>query len=449
MYPAHGKISVRFFSLGCPKNLVDSEVMAGILAKNNFKVLPHDNSPCDAVIVNTCGFIEAAKQESIDALLKLAMEKKKGNIKLVVAAGCLSQRYVRKLPELLPEVDAFIGTGDFSRLSHIIHEKLSGLKNRNFVRDPAELADSTSPRLYSTPFYTRYVKISEGCSHKCSFCAIPQMRGKPKSRTPRDIFAEIQQGIDSGVKEFNLIAQDLNEYGRDLEKRESLSGLINLLASCKGEIWLRLLYMYPLQFPDRLVDAIRNNPHVVSYVDIPLQHIDDRILRSMRRGSSSRHIYRLIEKLRKKIPDIVIRTAFIAGYPGETDRQFGYLVDFINKAEFDHVGVFPYSPEEKTPSAGLSRQIPEKTRNERRDILMKTQQKISLKKNRGHVGKTFRVLANSSETGRFYGQAPEIDGVVRFCHSKKAGLSSRPSPGQFVPVRITSATEYDLKGEIG
>lgn len=444
------KISVRFVSLGCPKNLVDSEVMAGILQKDQFSILPPDQAT-DVGVVNTCGFIDASKKESIDTILELAQEKKAGRLKLLIVSGCLSQRYAGELPKLLPEVDAFIGTGDFKKLSQIIHDKMGGEKKRDFIRYPEELPTSETPRAISTPFYTRFVKVSEGCSHACSFCTIPMMRGGLKSRTSDDVVAEISKGIESGVKEFNLIAQDLNEFGRDLAERDSLYNLFEKLSALKGDFWIRPLYMYPLQFPDKLIRLMSEHPHVIPYVDIPLQHIDDRILKSMKRGSSSKYIYRLIEGLRKQIPGIILRTTFIVGYPGETEEEFERLHDFIREMKFDRLGVFTYSDEEGTAAFDIADRVPQKTKEERRDRLMRLQQEISLQKNKGYVGKSLKVLyegENAPEgyqgTGRFYGQAPEIDGQVYF--KFKPGQKP-PKAGSFINARVIEALEYDLVAE--
>lgn len=447
------KPSVRFISLGCPKNLVDSETMAGLLAQGSFEVKPSD-SDADVGIINTCGFIEDSKKESIDTILELAREKKAGRLKLLVVTGCLSQRYATELPKLLPEVDAFVGTGDFSRLASIITEKMGGTKKRNFIEKPSELPSAENPRIHTTPFYTRYVKISEGCSHTCSFCTIPLMRGGLKSRMSHDVIQEVKNGVDQGVKEFNLIAQDLNEYGRDLQDRDSLFNLLQKLGEIPGNFWLRPLYMYPLQFPDRLISLMKDHPHLIPYVDIPLQHIDDAILKSMRRGSSSRYIHRLISKLRNEIPGIVIRTTFIAGYPGETKSAFAKLLKFVEQTEFDNVGVFTYSEEEQTRAAKLARAVPRELRIERRGLLMEAQQKIAAKKNRARVGEKLQVLFEGSSTeegfwgkGRFYGQAPEIDGLVWL--RKPSSNQAIPERGDFVEVTVAGSTDYDLIGEIG
>lgn len=447
-------MSVKFISLGCPKNLVDSEVMVGVLAQNNFEIKKPDEAS-DIGVVNTCGFIDASKQESIDTILGLAEEKKKGNLKYIVVAGCLSQRYAKELPKLLHEVDAFIGTGDFSRLPEIIRKKAAGDKKRNYVLDPSEQISSNMPRALSTPSFSRYVKISEGCSHACSFCIIPTMRGGLKSRTINDIEVEMRQGIDAGVKEFVLVGQDLNEYGRDLSDRQSLFGLLKNFENLSGDFWIRLMYLYPLQFPDRLIQLIKDHPHVIPYVDIPLQHISDKVLKSMKRGSSAKYIHRLVGNLRKFIPDIVIRTTFIAGYPGETEKDFGQLVEFVREYEFDRLGVFTYSEEEGTSAANLKKQLPQNVRDERRDFLMQTQQAISRKRNSQWVGKTVDVLYEGHQNpeilvepfiphtgfGRFYGQAPEIDGQVLI-------TNKQVKVGDFAQVKITQALDYDLVGEV-
>ncbi len=450
------KMSVKFISLGCPKNLVDSEVMAGLLKQSNYTIKESDDV-ADVGIVNTCGFIEDSKQESINTILELAQQKKAGKLKMLVVTGCLAQRYKEELPDLMPEVDAFLGTNDYSHLSQVISQKLKGSKKRNFIETPQELPTADNPRIYSTPFYSRYIKISEGCSHTCSFCTIPLMRGGLKSRKSDDIIREMQNNLAGGTKEFNLIAQDLNEYGRDLEERDSLYNLLTLMAELKGDFWLRPLYMYPLQFPDKLIRLMKDHPHLCRYVDIPLQHIDDGLLKSMRRGSSSKYIYRLIENLRKEIPGIILRTTFIVGYPGETDEKFGKLHSFIREMEFDRLGVFTYSDEDSTHAHTLTDKIPKKIALERRDFIMTTQQKISLQKNKKLIGKTVKVLVeNYPETvpveapvplagmGRFYGQAPEIDGQVFI----RDTAGDHPSPGQFVEVKVTDALEYDLIGEI-
>lgn len=437
--------SARIISLGCPKNLVDSEVILGHLAASGFEVVDSEFDS-DIGIVNTCGFIEGSKQESINTILELAQQKKTGKLKWLVVAGCLAQRYPDEMPKLLPEVDAFIGTGDFSRLPEIIRSKMGGAEQKHYIRHPIENVSAQGPRLISTPSYMRYVKVSEGCSHACSFCTIPLMRGGLRSRTVEDILAEIESGVAAGVKEFNLVAQDLNEYGRDLAKRESLYRLLERLGEISGDFWVRLLYMYPLQFPDKLIGLIKNHPHVVPYVDIPLQHIDDGVLRSMKRGSSARYIHRLLDKLRSEIPGIAIRTTFIVGYPGETQKAFSNLKNFVEKEKFENLGVFTYSDEDGTPAFTLKKKTPQKIKEARRDEIMALQRGISAQNNARWRGSRLRVLyegvgSDGSGRGRFYGQAPEIDGQVILPGAKA-------QTGDWLEVEITQTRDYDLVGQI-
>ncbi len=441
------KISVNFISLGCPKNLVDSEVMMGLLDKDDF-IIGKPDERTNVAVINTCSFVEDSKKESIDTILEVAARKKRGDCDMIVVAGCLAQRYVNELPELLPEVDLFVGTGEFGKLPGLIRHKLAGSKQVTYVEKPEYIPDHLTPRFQTTPGHTRYVKIAEGCSHRCSFCIIPHLRGDLHSRGPEDIFAEISEGVERGVKEFNLVSQDLNEYGRDLAERPSLFKLLESLNAIDGDFWVRLMYMYPLQFPDKLVKLIAEHPHIAKYVDIPLQHISDRVLKKMNRGSSARYIYRLIDNLKKNVPDIVLRTTFIVGHPGETDADFKELVKFVGDAQFDRVGVFKFSVEEGTPAATMSGQVADKVKQARFDELMTLQNAISLKRNKALVGKKLKVLfeGESKETdllyqGRYYGQAPDIDGVVLINEGSA-------KVGEFVNVEIIDAFEYDLLGRI-
>ena len=447
MIKSKNTTTVTLTSLGCHKNLVDSEIMMGFLKEDGFEIIePH--KPAHIHIINTCSFVGDAKEESIETILTVAAQKKAGLLKLLVVTGCLPQRYAEELMNEIPEVDIFLGVGDYPKITEIIKKKLAGQKEKNFVASSQFLPDHLTPRTQTTPFYTKYVKISEGCSHKCSFCTIPSIRGTLISRKSEDVFQEVNQGIQKGVKEFNLVAQDLNEYGRDLEPRESLFKLLTNLEKLDGDFWLRLLYMYPLQFPDKLVDLIKEHPHIIKYVDIPLQHISDKLLKLMDRGSSSHYIHRLIEQLKTKIPEITLRTTFIVGHPGETEQDFEDLHQFIKDYEFPHVGVFKYSNEEGTPSFDLPHHVPEEIMEERLHILMSTQKEISQKLNQKYIGKTIKVLfeGESQETellyqGRHAGQAPDIDGITL--------INSGSAPiGSFCDVKITEAFEYDLLGEI-
>lgn len=442
------KQSVNFISLGCPKNLVDSEVMMGMLQNQGFQVESPDNAS-DITIINTCSFIEESRQESIDTILEIAKEKKTNPNKKIIVAGCLAQRYPKELPKLLPEVDFFIGSGDYNKIPELLIQEKQNQFEKTYVNEPKFLPDHLTPRTQSTPFYTKYVKISEGCSHRCSFCIIPTLRGNTaRSRTVESIVSEIKNGVESGVKEFNLVAQDLNEYGRDLKQRTSLYELLKATENLSGNFWLRLLYMYPLQFPDKLIDLIANHPHITKYVDIPLQHISEKMLKIMNRGSSSRYIYRLLNQLRKKIPDIVLRTTFIVGHPGETAQDFAELKSFIQDMEFDRVGFFKYSKEENTPSFLLKENVVTATKNKRQKELAAVQRKISLKKNKALVGKTLRGIFTGKSTNsdffyaaRYAGQAPDIDGEILV----RSGLAP---VGDFCDIKIVEAHEYDLIGEV-
>ena len=406
------KKKVCLVSLGCPKNLVDAEMMLGQYKKDGFEIST-DPAISDVIVVNTCGFIEEAKRESIEKILQMSRHKETGRCQKLVVSGCLSQRYKDELSREIPEVDLFLGAAQI-------------------------LPDPDLPRIQATPSHYTYVKISEGCSHSCSFCIIPAIRGRLRSRPVDSIVREVREGVGRGVKEFNLIAQDLNEYGRDLKNKTNLTKLLQTLDRIPGDYWIRLLYMYPLEFNDRLIGAIRDGRHIVKYVDMPLQHISERILLSMRRGSPSRYVRQLLGKLKKQIPNIALRTTFLVGYPGETEGEFSELCDFIAEIEFDRVGVFKFSVEEGTTAAEMTDQAPDAVKQERYDRLMSLQQKISLKKNRKLVGKTVRVLCEGLGVGRLTTQAPEIDGITSLVGK---GLVA----GRFIQGKIIGADPYDLK----
>ena len=442
------KITVNFVSLGCPKNLVDSEIMLGMLNQDGQFRLAAPEQPANVTVINSCSFVEESKQESIDTILEFAQRKKTGDLDLLVVTGCLPQRYAQEIKTALPEVDLFVGTGEYPQLPGLIHHKLAGRARKVYVEDPKYVPDHLTPRLQTTPFYTKYVKISEGCSHRCSFCIIPHIRGELNSRGVDDVFNEIQSGMDVGVKEFNLVAQDLNEYGRDLADRPSLYKLLEKLAGLNGQAWIRLMYMYPLQFPKKLIQLMSEHPFVVPYVDIPLQHISDRMLKIMNRGSSSRYIHQLIDGLKTAMPEITIRTTFIAGHPGETHDDFLQLKDFISKSEFDRVGIFEYSVEEGTPAALFGDQVAAAVAKERRHELMTLQQGISLKRNQRFVGKTitgiFEGISKDQplfQQARHQGQAPDIDGDILI-------TDGEAKLGDWSKIKITKATEYDLIGKI-
>ena len=455
--PLHPK-KVCLVSLGCAKNLVDSEIILGFLKKDGFE-LSVDPASSDVIVINTCGFLEASRRESIDKILEMARYKDSGSCRALVVAGCLTQKHGEELAADLPEVDLFVGTSEFDKLSELLRSQFNpsprhrgeggrrpGEGGRVVVSRRQILPDPDLPRVQSTLAHTTYVKISEGCSHTCSFCTIPSIRGGLKSRTIDSIVREVEGGVARGIKEFNLIAQDLNEFGRDLKNGSTLAGLLEKLDKIPGNYWLRLLYMYPLEFNDRLIGVIRDAEHVVPYVDIPLQHISERVLLSMRRGSPGRYVRQLLTKLKTAIPIIALRTTFIVGYPGETEKEFQELCDFVQEYEFDRVGVFQFSHEDGTPSAGLSDPIADEIKSSRYDCLMKIQQKVSRKKNAGLKGKIFTALtegasSDSSQTvARLASQAPEIDGVTL--------IRGACESGRFVSVRIVDTDDYDLFGEV-
>ncbi|MBL7686276.1 MAG: 30S ribosomal protein S12 methylthiotransferase RimO [Deltaproteobacteria bacterium] len=443
---------------------MDAEMMLGFLKKDGFSFSnqPHES---EVIVVNTCGFVEDSKKESIDQILEMAKYKSEGKCEVLVATGCLTQRYSEQLAKEMPEVDAFVGLSEFDRLSEILRQKFSTQKSdRVYVHSielpsvqekalssfsPAKqiLPDPDLPRVLSTPKHFTYIKVSEGCSHRCSFCIIPHIRGDLKSRSISSIVREVQSLVDQGVKEFNLIAQDLNEYGKDLRNSTNLTDLLIQLNKLPGDFWIRPLYMYPLEFTDRLIEVMKDSEHLVKYVDMPLQHINDRIMRSMKRGSPARYVRQVLDKLKNAMPEMAVRTTFIVGYPGETDAEFEELYQFLNDYQFDRVGVFQYSPEEGTCAAKLENPIPSKVKKERYHRLMQRQQEISLQKNQSLIGKTFRVLCDgvSEEDpllvqGRLATQAPEIDGVTF--------ISGEAETGEFAHVKIIGAQEYDLVGEV-
>ncbi len=438
---------VHLLSLGCPKNLADSELMLGALTGAGFEVTlaPED---AEVLVVNTCSFIEAAKKESLDAILEAAEVKKRGAGKRLVVAGCLAQRYGAELSELLPEVDVFVGTGNFLELPELLRRTERPEARPVPYAGAAHLLPSAGmTRVRTGDFFTSYLKISEGCNHKCAFCIIPAIRGRHESRPVADVICEARKLARSGVRELNLIAQDLTAYGRDLTPRASLAALLRELDRIEGLRWIRMLYCYPNFVTDELLDAVAELPSVVKYIDMPLQHADDAMLRAMKRERSSGALRQLLERIRKRVPGVALRTSFIVGFPGETDEAFERLVDFVREQQFERVGVFTYSREENTAAYGLAGQVPERVKRERRAALMQAQAEISLRKNRGLVGREVEVLVEGTVAGRVArlrgrnaAQAPEIDGAVLF--------KGEAEPGEFVKVRITQALTYDLRGEM-
>ncbi|MEK6725072.1 MAG: 30S ribosomal protein S12 methylthiotransferase RimO [Deltaproteobacteria bacterium] len=437
----HKKVS--FVSLGCPKNLVDSEVMLGILARHDYEITA-DDSDAEVIIINTCGFIEDAKRESIDKIIELAGLKETGNCKLLVVAGCLPQRYQEELTKELPEVDLWIGTGEH----HKIVEHLEKEEKGSYLTQSEYIYDDLTPRLVSTPKHTAYIKIAEGCSHTCTFCAIPGIRGKFRSRPINSIIRETENLVSKGMKEAILIAQDTTSYGIDFKSGLGLPSLLREMVKIKGLEWIRLLYTYPQFVTDELIDVIKNEEKVLKYLDIPIQHVSDRMLKDMGRGITGDKLRNRLFSLREAVPELIIRTSVIVGFPGETETDFRELLNFIEEFEFDRLGAFTYSREAGTPASLLKRYISEKVKKERYNRVMALQKIISRNKNKMHIGRVEKVLVDgiSEESefllsGRTTGQALDIDGITYI-------TSGTASAGDIVNVRITDASDYDLVGEI-
>jgi len=445
---------VGFVSLGCPKNLVDSEVMMGHLKQNGYQITS-DPADAETVVVNTCGFIESAKKESIDAILEAARLKTEGHAKRLIVAGCLVERYRDELKAEMPEVDAFIGTNQINDILTVANPK-TNTRSLPIVQlgnqSATYLYDESTPRVLATPSHYAFVKIAEGCDRPCAFCFIPQMRGHFRSRRFGSIVAEAHQLAEEGVKEIILVAQDSSRYGEDLGKQDALARLLRELARVDGIQWVRVMYTYPTHISDAFLDALAEEPCAVKYLDMPLQHASQNVLKLMKRGGNRRSLERLIERVRKRVPGIGVRTTFITGFPGETESDFEELLGFVKDVEFDRVGVFTYSDEEGTPAFDLRDKVSSRTASRRRTALMKEQRHISRRKNKTRVGEVVRVLfeGESKESellwqGRMETQAPDIDGCVLINDVPDGVL---PSVGDFVNVEITEAHEYDLIGRI-
>ena len=441
------KEKVSLVSLGCPKNLVDAEVMLGYLSRKGFEVTT-DERDADIIIVNTCSFIKEAKQESIDTILDLADRKHDARCRLLIVTGCLPQRYQEELARELPEVDIFVGTGDYPRIAEIIAEKGESPEQLRYTGDPNFLYDDELPRLKSSPYYSAYLKIAEGCSNCCSYCVIPALRGSFRSRPLEKLLDEARGLVAGGVKELNLIAQDITAYGKDLPGEVSLEGLIEQLAGLEGLHWIRLLYAYPDGVRDSLITILKKEEKVCKYLDIPLQHVSDPILKRMNRRTSEAEIRELIAKLRTDIPGITLRTSLIVGFPGETEEDFVKLLHFVEETQFDRLGVFCYSREEGTPAAGMPDQVSERVKRERYRRLMRAQARASFKRNRRLIDTVEQVIVEgySEETelllkGRSSRQAPDIDGLVYI-------TAGDAKVGDIVSLRITDSSDYDLIGEI-
>ena len=444
--------AIYFVSLGCPKNRVDTEIMLGQVQAAGHRLVDAPEA-ADVLVVNTCAFIDTAKAESINTILELAEHKKTGSRRLVVT-GCLAQRYADEIAAEIPEIDHLLGSSDFPSIAKVLQPAPAVAKGRKKARlpviqvsaRPAYIYDHDAPRVRIGARHTAYVKIAEGCDRPCAFCIIPKLRGAQRSRSIDDIALEVERLAAEGVLEICLIAQDLTRYGWDLDGRPTLSQLLRRIARIAGPRWIRLHYTFPSAFTDELIDTIADEPTIAKYVDVPLQHIDDAMLKIMRRGHSARVTHELIDRLRTRVPGIVLRSTFIVGHPGETPEMFGALRDFITSAELDRVGVFPYSVEPGTVSAMLPHRVTTEVADARAAELLELQRTISARKLEAMVGRDLEVLVErvSDESdllleGRFYGQAPEIDGTI-FLADGPASLGL----GRFATARITQAGDHDL-----
>ena len=434
--------SVGAVSLGCNKNRVDTETALGLLQEDGFVFTP-DPAEADILLVNTCGFIDSAKEESVNTILDMAEYKQSGRCRLLVVTGCLAQRYEKDLLEEIPEIDLLLGVNQYASLPALIRRALEGKKISACQDDYGYFEHR---RVLTTPFYSAYIRIGEGCSNRCTFCAIPMIRGPYRSRNEAAILSEIRELAARGVREHILVAQDTTRYGTDNGGHTALPALMRKAAETDGVEWLRVLYCYPDETNDELLDVLADHPKTAPYLDIPIQHVNSELLRRMHRRGTREDILRCVRGARER--NLTLRTSIIVGFPGETEDQFRELLDFVEETEFDRLGAFTYSPEENTPAAKMPDQIPEEVKQERFDRLMKLQRKISRKRNESRIGSVEQVLVTASGDGEYClgrssREAPETDGEIYIRCGK-----FRPDPGLFIPVRIVSAGDYDLKGEM-
>ena len=442
------KAKVGFVSLGCSKNLMDTEVMLAKLRTHGYEITP-EATEADVVIINTCAFIESAKQESIDNILDIAWLKTHRSLKGIVVTGCLAERYGEQVMEQMPEVDAVVGIGSECDIVNAVDKVLSGEKYRAF--SDKEKTDLGGERIVTTPEYTAYLKIAEGCDNRCTYCAIPNIRGRFRSRKIEDIVSEAKELETIGVKELNLIAQDTSRYGLDIYGKYSLAELVKRITDETKIPWIRLLYCYPDKITDELIEQFAENDRLVKYIDLPIQHISDSVLRAMNRHGDGAMIKETVKKLRERVPGITIRTTVIVGFPGETDADFEQLCEYVKEARFDRLGAFKYSREEDTPANDFENQTDEQVKQDRYDAIMKTQLFITQENNENTVGKTLKVLCESFDRvsdiyyGRGMGDAPDIDTKVYF-HNKQGG--KRIYAGTFVNVKIDEVLDYDLIGTV-
>ena len=439
-------MNILFISLGCDKNLVDSEVMLGLLDKKGYQIVDSEED-ADIIVVNTCCFIHDAKEESIQTILEMAEYKKEGKLKALIVTGCLAQRYQQEIIDEIPEVDAVLGTTSYDHIVEAVEEALAG-NGHVVLEDVDALPDVKEKRLVTTGGHYAYMKIAEGCDKHCTYCIIPKLRGNYRSVPMEKLLAEAKDLADPGVKDLILVAQETTVYGKDLYGEKSLHKLLRELCKISGIQWIRILYCYPEEIYDELIQTIKEENKVCHYLDLPIQHASDAVLKRMGRRTSKAQLVEIIEKLRKEIPDISLRTTLITGFPGETQEQHEELKDFVDEMEFDRLGVFTYSPEEDTPAATMTEQIPEEVKEDRQAELMELQQEIAFDLAEDMVGREVLVMIEgkvadeNAYVGRTYKDAPNVDGLI-FINTDEELMS-----GDFARVRVTGALEYDLIGEL-
>ena len=435
-------MKVGFVSLGCSKNLIDTEMAIGLFKRNNFEIV-NDVEKAEIIIVNTCGFIESAKQEAINTILEMAEHKENGTCKYLVVMGCLVQRYKKELQKALPEVDLFIEINDYTNYWNKILELLDEKEKPDTINNLCYM-----DRVISTGNKTAYLKIAEGCSNRCTYCAIPYIRGPYVSRPMEEVLEEAKKLATAGIKELIVIAQDTTRYGEDLYGESKLSDLLNELCKVDGFEWIRFLYAYPESITDELIQTVKNNPKICNYFDIPIQHISDSVLRRMNRRTTGKQIEELINKIKKQIPDVILRTSLIVGFPGETEEDFNKLYEFVKKGYFDKLGVFTYSKEDGTPAARLKEQIHPATKKKRYNLIMSVAKDISAEKLKSYIGKEYKVLVEDTTfdhkfcVGRSYMDIPDTDGmvIIKNCDTKLVG--------EFVNCKVTAVNNYDLIAKI-
>lgn len=435
-------MKVGFVSLGCSKNLIDTEMAIGLFKRNNFEIV-NDVEKAEIIIVNTCGFIESAKQEAINTILEMAEYKEKGTCKYLVVMGCLVQRYKKELQKALPEVDLFIEINDYGSYWDKILELLDEEEKPDTINNLCYM-----DRVISTGNKTAYLKIAEGCSNRCTYCAIPYIRGPYVSRPMEEVLEEAKKLATAGIKELIVIAQDTTRYGEDLYGESKLSDLLNELCKIDSFEWIRFLYAYPESITDELIQTVKNNPKICNYFDIPIQHISDSVLRRMNRRTTGKQIEELINKIKKQIPDVILRTSLIVGFPGETEEDFNKLYEFVKKGYFDKLGVFTYSKEDGTPAARLKEQIHPATKKKRYNLIMSVAKDISAEKLKSYIGKEYNVLVEDTTfdhkfcVGRSYMDIPDTDGmvIIKDCDAKLVG--------EFVNCKVTAVNNYDLIAKI-